>query len=348
MQPSNTFPNNQSYNGVLQPFIDALFRKPRQKGRLIGQEVATPRTDIKAIIAVDSDSNIHLLISPAPNDDSRFNRLELRGLKVAIQNWSVEGYLPQTYLDVSCSTGTIPSFQRPFLRFAEDVLFEISQIDIVPADAVYRTGMRWRKFWSQDSSTAVTQEWLYGIYGELAFLEEILKRFGKTVINSWVGPSGQDHDFQHGNYIAVEVKTSAEKPFRIHCNVRQLDPTLFKVLYVACYKVAVSESGESISELVRKIENIISDDPLMDVFYNKLVQAGYSRDSEATYNETRLEKDVAVLFLVDEIFPKITEGSFIKPPDHRISGIRYMLQLAGIRELTFDETTEDLKKLATQ
>lgn len=348
MQPLNTSHNNQSYNGILQPFIDVLFRNPRQKGRLIGQEVTTPRTNVKAIIAVDGENNIHLLLSPAPNDDSQFNRLELRSLKISIQNWSVAGYPPQTYLDIACSTGITPSFQRPFLRFAEDVLFEISQINIVPADAVYRTGTRWRKFWSQDSSTAITQEWLYGIYGELAFLEEMLKRFGETVIHSWVGPSGQDHDFQHGNYIAVEVKTSVEKPFRVHCNIRQLDPTLFKILYIACYKVVVSESGESIPELVRKIENSIGDDLLKDVFYDKLVQAGYRRDLETIYNETRLEKDAAAFFLVDEIFPKITESSFIKPPDHRISGVRYMLQLTGIRELTFDETAEDLKKLTTQ
>ena len=348
MQPSNTFPNNQSYNGVLQPFIDALFREPRQKGRLIGQEVTNPRIDVKAIIAIDGDGNIHLLISPAPDDDLRFNRLELRGLKVTAENWSVAGCPPQTYLDVSCSTGITPSFQRPFLRFAEDVLFEISKIDIVPADAVYRTGMRWRKFWSQDSSVEITPEWLYGVFGELAFLEEILKRFGKTAVHSWVGPSGQDHDFQRGNQIGVEVKTSAEKPFRIHCNIRQLDPTLFKVLYIVCYKVTLSESGESISELVRKVEDFIKDESLLDIFYEKLVMAGYRRDLEPIYNETHLEKDLAVAYFVDESFPKITEHSFVKSPDHRINDIRYTLQLTGIQELTLDEIAGDLKNLVNQ
>ena len=271
MQPSNTFPNNKSYNGVLQPFVDSFFREPGRKGRFIGQEIATQRKDIKAIIAIDGESNIHLLISPAPNDVSQFNRLELRGLKVAKQNWSVAGYPSQNYLDVSCLTGTTPSFQRPFLRFAEDVLFEIVQSDILPSDAVYRTCVRWKKFWSPDKETEVTREWVYGLFGELLFLSELIKRFDPSVIDCWMGPLGKDHDFQTGTSLAVEIKTSVEIPFRINCNIRQLDPTLFDLLYVVCYRLTSSEKGITLPELVKSIEDIISkDELLLDKFYEKL------------------------------------------------------------------------------
>lgn len=347
MKPSNMSPNKLSFGGVLQPLVESLERNPRHAGRLAGQDVViSGREDVQAIIALDADNDIHLLISPSTDDHSRLSRLDLKGLKITNREWSVAERPVQEYLDITCSTGTLPSFRRPFLRFAEDALFEISKPESLPADAVYRTGIRWRRFWSSDSAE-FTKEWLHGIFGELSFMAEIIEKSGPGLIHNWTGPQGADHDFQAGKKIAVEVKTSVEMPFRIHANLSQLDPSIFEVLYLVCYKVTSSVSGETLPELVGKIESLIGEDEsILDIFYTKLALAGYKRESETTYAENPLTRSPGAIFLINESFPKIVESSFTKPPDHRITGIRYELKITGVEELTFEQISPQLTALS--
>ena len=345
MKLSNMSHNEINFGGILQPLVESLEKNPRQRGKLSGQEVIISKKEVKAIIAVDSENNIHLLITPAPDKDNNLTKLDLKGLKIANREWAVSGNKLKKYLDISCSTGILPSFKRPFLRFAEDVLFEISDSDVSPADAVYKTGVRWRKFWSPDVETEITREWVHGLFGELLFLTDMIYRFGAGVVDSWMGPLGKDHDFQTGNDLAVEIKTSVETPFRISCNLRQLDASIFKILYIACYRLTLSEKGLSLSDLVKGIEKLMdNEESSLDKFYERLMATGYARQLEPVYNSFRLDYSPASLFLVDNNFPKITESSFINPPDHRITGIRYSLQLTGLTELKIDDIKDDLRR----
>ena len=341
--------NKISFGGILGPLVESLERKQRQPGRLVGQDVVISESNIEAIIAVDANNDIHLLISPAQGDDSRFARLDLKGLKIENHEWSVSGRSSQNYLDVSCSTGTLPAFRRPFLRFAEDVLYEISKTKNAPAEAVYRTGMKWKRFWSDGALNEITSEWLHGIAGELSFLNYAIDRFGPDVVYCWAGPGGKDHDFQTGTDLAVEVKASVDMPFKIRCNIRQLDASIFKKLYVVCYRIVSSENGITIPTLVERIEGIIADnEQVLDSFHEKLAAAGYSRQSEEAYNQHSLEISSAAVFFVDDSFPKIAENSFVIPPDHRISDIRYTVQLTGLKELSLDDIESELKLLGTE
>lgn len=347
MKQSNTSHNKIDFYGILQPITDLLEKTSRQSGKLSGQDIVMMRKNVKAIIALDGEKNIHLLIDPAPADDSRLSKLEMKGLKISVNQWAVAQRPSQDYLDISCATGTLPSFKRPFLRFAEDVLLEISQSEISPEDAVYRTGMRWKKFWSPDAETEVTREWLYGIFGELLFLKDLIERFGPEVINSWAGPGGKDHDFQTGIELAIEVKTSVEVPFQIRCNTRQLDHTLFKSLYLVCYKITSSETGIDLSSLVRNIENLINkDEGSLEKFYENLMLVGYRRHMESVYSAIRINPSEAVVLQINEVFPKIVEGSFKEPLDQRISDIRYKLRLTNLPEQSITDISGKLKLFA--
>lgn len=346
MKPSNTSRSESQFGGVLQPLVDVLRRSAKRPGHLTGQEVVIPRSDVHAIVALDTADDVHLLITPAAGDDSRFARLDLRGLRIADRDWSVIGRTPQRYLDISCSTGTSPSFLRPFLRFAEDVLYEVATPEIDPAEALYRTGLRWRRFWSPDAGAHVTEEWVRGLCGELRFLQQLVERFGAQASLSWSGPLGHDHDFQHGTEVAVEVKTSSEMPFTVHCNLRQLDPGIFSRLYLVCYRVSRSENGLSLPDLVTELEGLLgANEELLDALYRSLAGAGYRRDFESTYSEFRFEISEAAVFPVGDGFPKLTETSFSSPPDHRISNIRYSLQITGLDALSFDAVANELQTL---
>ncbi len=341
--------NEITFGGILQPLVDRLTRTPQKRGKLSGQEVVIPRKDVGVIIAVDDENNIHLLVSPAPSDLDHLSKLDLKGLKIDVKDWAVAEKPAQSYLDIFCTTGSLPSFRRPFLRFAEDVLYEVSKSQTQPSDAVYKTCIRWRKFWSPDVKTEITREWIQGMFGELSFLSSLIERFGSGVVGSWSGPVGADHDFQSGTKLAVEVKTSTETPFRIICNIHQLDDSLFKTLFIACYRITATEKGRTLSELVREIEQLMGDDETaLDVFYERLMAGGYTRQLESAYDNFRLETDDVVMFRVDNNFPKLTEKSFVRPPDHRISSIRYILELAGLKELSFNDVSGELNIFANE
>jgi hypothetical protein len=344
MKPLNMSRSEISFGGILQPLIESLQHNPRQAGRLVGQDVVvSARKDVQAVIALDSENDIHLLIAPAAADEGRFSQLELQGLKIANREWAVGGRSTQQYLDITCATGSLPSFRRPFLRFAEDVLYEISKADVSPADAAHRTVSRWRRFWSTDNSAEISTEWTHGLFGELTFLADLVQRFGSSVLDSWSGPLGKDHDFQTGIELGVEVKTSVEMPFKIQCNIRQLDPSIFQKLYIVCYNVTASESGTSLPDLVEQIESLIgNNEEAMDRFYQRLAATGYSRQLETNYRDHPTTISQAAVFHVNDIFPKIAEGSFVQPLDHRISNIRYTLQLVGIPELKISAIIQDL------
>lgn len=326
----------------MQPLLDSLSKNPRREGYLSGQDVVVPgRDDLRVVIALDSDNDTHLLISPVAID-TKFSQFDFRGLKIGSKNWIINGSSTQSYLDISCATGELPSFSRPFIKFCEDVLFEVSHAGVAPAEAVYRTGLRWKRFWTPDLRE-VTREWLYGMCGELTFLMELIQKVGPAAVKKWTGPLGKDHDFQVGTTVGIEVKVSAEMPFKIQCNIRQLDPTIFKKLYVVCYKVGDSESGTSLPDLVKRIEKLIGESlEDLDSFYERLAAAGYNRQLESVYREHAVSISSSVVFHVDSDFPKITEGDFTEPPDHRISAIRYSLQLTGLKELAFNDIADDL------
>lgn len=347
MKQSNTYHKiDASFGGILQPMVESLERNPLQSGKLVGQDIVIHnRADTQTVIALDASNNIHLLISPPADNDRRLPGIDLKGLKITNIEWTVAGRPNQLYLDVSCSTGTMPTFKRPFLRFAEDVLYEMSREGVKPADAVYITCLRWRKFWSPETGAEVTREWVHGLFGELVFLVDLIERFGSGVVDSWLGPLGKDQDFQKGTDLAVEVKTSTETPFSITCNIRQLDPDLFRQLFIVCYKLSTSETGRTLPEVVRQIESLLGgDESQLEKFYEKLTATGYQMALESFYNGFRMNHDPAVVYHVDGNFPKITEKSFVAPPDHRITGIRYTLQLTGVEKLKIDSIATQLKR----
>lgn len=344
MQQSNISHNGEiPFAGVLQTYVEALLRTPREQGRLVGQQIARLHENTVAIISIDGAGDIHLLISADDKEDLRLSNLDLRGLKITNHMLAVAGHPVRNYLDIACAVGKTPSFRRPFLRFAEDVLFEITRSVGEPRDAIYRTGMRWRRFWTTGNE-AFTIEWLHGVFGELLFIKDITERHGPGIIGFWTGPLGKDHDFQISNDLGIEVKSSVEIPFQINCNLRQLDTSIYKHLYLVCYRITSSAEGQTLPDLVIQIEKLIGEnEDALDVFYSKLAASGYRRDQEATYREITLLPEPAKVFLVDESFPKITENSFLQSPDHRISNIRYTIQLTGVQDLPLGEILGKIK-----
>lgn len=331
-----------NYAGILEPLLESLERNPPVGTHLVGQEVITARKEFGVVIALDEEQNVHFLLSPAPVNDDRFARFHLKALTIKHCEWSISGRQAMSYLDLACIGGVQPAMRRPFLSFCEDLLMELERPGTSPEDAAYRTCVRWQRFWSRDDDGVVATEWVRGLLGELRFLEYAIQSAGGSAVFAWTGPDARDHDFQTGTSVAFEVKTSANVPYTIECNLNQLDDAFFDTLYLVCFLAVRADTGEALPDAVTRIEAQLEDDEALDHFYTQLQKAGYRRHRRTDYEGLRLQMSGPEFFQVTADFPRITRGSFRTALDARVGPVRYQLQIAGVPSIAPD--AEDLVK----
>lgn len=324
-----------NYGGILEPLLTSVERGGGSgTGRLAGQHVVTPRKDVSVLLAVDGEQNVHFLLTPAPESDSRFARFNLKALTIARREWAVGGQATAPYLDLTCTGGTEPAYRRPFLGFCEDLLLDLERPGTTPQEAAFRTCSRWQRFWTVDDAGPVSVEWTRGLLGELRFLEMLVQTLGPPAVSTWTGPEAQDHDFQAMSRVAFEVKVSSTVPYTIECNINQLDSSLFNELYLVCFQAVHVEDGEAITDVIARIDAELGDDEAtVDEFYRRLHGAGYRRQRRSDYEAFRFTVDGPHYYAVGPDFPRITSASFQSPLDARIRGVRYVLQLIGVESV---------------
>lgn len=336
------------YGGIVGPLFNSLRKGSGPKAdRLLGQEVKTTRSDIRAFVAIDAEQNVHLVISPAPESDERFRRFRLRTFRIEVRDWVVADQKVQKYLDICCVTEGQEALLRPFVAFCDDLLIDLDDGISSPEAAAFRTARRWYSFWTRESSE-LSQQAIRGLIGELSFLEFLVRGHGPKALASWVGPEGQDHDFQSGHEIAFEVKTSGSIPYNIECNLNQLDRGLFDKLFLVCFKLQKSDDGVSLPELVTRVSDALKgDDAALETFGEKLALVGYNQKKDAEYSLHRYAISPAEVFPVADGFPAITLNSFVRPPDMRVLDVRYVLEISGLESSSLDASAlcADLRRL---
>jgi hypothetical protein len=321
--------------GVLHTLLESVLAGARSGGgaALSGMEVLS-RPDVSVFLAVEANDTIHFLLAPAAEHADAFARFRLRALEITNARWAVAGRAAQEYVDLRCLAGAKSAMRRPFLAFCDDILLELRRTRCTPEEAVLRTCTRWQRFWTDEEDQGFTIEWLHGLAAELSFLRDLLSTHGPKALDTWRGPEGADHDFQTGTMLAAEVKASAVMPFRIHCNLNQLDPGIFNELLLVCYLVPPAADGETLPADVATIEDILREHPdALDRFWDRLARAGYRRQAEEQYRSSPYRRSAPSIYLVNDEFPKLTVRSFVRPPDARISGLRYVVEVTGVEPL---------------
>src|SRR5262249_35908769 len=84
-------------------------------------------------------------------------------------------------------------------------------------EVVARVLAKWRRFWSQLTTPALSREEQLGLFAELWFLSVwLLPRVGAVeAVRRWRGPSAARHDFEWPGH-SVEVKATTSTRGRIH------------------------------------------------------------------------------------------------------------------------------------
>ena len=313
--------------GLLEPIWEKISKNPPGKGIYNGQQISVPRKDLKIFIAIDFEKKAYFLINPAPNKIHRLNRLSLKGLSFGLKKCEITGFKIDNYLSLSCSI-LDSSGRRPFSKFCEDILVEFIEEDNVE-NAIYKTYLRWKNFWDSPYEDAFKEEWLKGLFGELAFIYERLKKEGSRIIESWRGPEKDNYDFQ-SNSIAVEIKTTVTVPALIKINnLNQMDDSLFRNLWLVILMITASNQGENIVSLVNKIEQSIEPD-FLDIFWKKLAHAGYKRYFENSYISYGYIINEIQWYEINKNFPRIILSDFKSSLDKRIKSITYTIELSGL------------------
>lgn len=240
-------------------------------------------------------------------------------------------------LVMQISTNTVSLFSE-FHRFAEIVTEIYEQPNQTAYGAFNLAIQKWQELIS--SKSILTKDQQVGLYGELLFLNSLIKTHGPEVIVAWTGRSSDipdRHDFRF-NSIDFEIKTtkSSQRLHVIH-GLEQLQPNLEHLLYVISIKIvdAGLGSGTSLVDLVRIVRKSLENNITCGTeFEMKLKKSGY-KDLEAEhYQERFILSELPVLTLVDDKCPKITNETILyaSSPEigGRISDVQYRINFEGL------------------
>lgn len=206
---------------------------------------------------------------------------------------------------------------------------------------------RWSRFFKRHGSNRLSREGQIGLFGELWWFRQLLKRGVSisAVVKSWRSPRGEFKDFELKGRV-LEVKTTRSKePRKVQINSeRQLDDRGSISLHLLVVTVVESFSGgESLEKVARSIRDSISDDPVdLRRFNHLLRESGYLETATQDYVYTYTVKSEE-LFQIRNGFPRI-----INIPSG-LGDLRYSLQVSSCSSFSVesDEYIESLKEVET-
>jgi hypothetical protein len=334
--------------------LEAVLSTIETKGtgleRLSGKRILSKRNNVEIYLGISGDEKLHLLFSPVGGrTNEELKSVQLKNLSCTTKSWAVENSPARDYIDLSCPGNDQSPIKKPFLAFGEDIIKHIESSTDAPDLAIKRVFRRWKRFWSGGETSLPSQEWIRGLFGELLFLDKLLRKHGLHSLSRWQGPRDKPHDFS-GDTIAFEIKTSQTRPATIHIHsLSQLDNTRWSALYLVLYRLEESQSGASLCDLVRRVEqHLEKDETLLDEFWELLALAGYRRDQEHYYAKSTFLDSDPLIFEVDDAFPKLTRKDFNAALDPRVFDIRYSIELSGLSPIpaTNEKLRSDLGSMA--
>jgi len=109
------------------------------------------------------------------------------------------------YIDIQCRETRLTSV---FADFCESIASRVNDGED-PGQAVKKSLDEFRALFESAGSRVLTDAERVGLLGELWFLDGLAAR-SPGLVESWMGPLGQRHDFKAGS-TAIEIKTASKK-----------------------------------------------------------------------------------------------------------------------------------------
>ena len=205
----------------------------------------------------------------------------------------------------------IDIFTALLIDQVKNILMKNDQKEVID-DFVARL-FRWQSFF-QNNPEGLSEESQNGLFGEIWFLRNILmpRVDSLTALNSWVGPTKANQDFQLLRK-AIEVKTTTGMTEELNIsNKRQLDSTGVDHLYLLHVSLdARAGDGESLPDLVKKLRSELDEQSVI-LFEERLIDYGYLDVHSSRYGVTGYIVRKSDLFEIKGDFPRITEQNVMQ------------------------------------
>ncbi|HDX9508668.1 TPA: PD-(D/E)XK motif protein [Bacillus cereus] len=195
---------------------------------------------------------------------------------------------------------------------------------------------KWQHFFSKNRIVGLSIEEQKGLFGELIFMNSVLKNYvSPAIVDFWYGPDEDLTDY-HFPYFGVEVKTTvATKPYKVMIsNEKQLEMNNVKKLYLCSVLIENNnQEGTSINDLVIEIKNQLREFPsTIELFESKLFHIGYLEAQSDIYEENKFVVVNSYYFMIDENFPRIISSDL----PEGISNVKYQLLLDSCKDHMID------------
>lgn len=226
-----------------------------------------------------------------------------------------------------------------FNVLCEDLILSISQIsdEKLIIKELYNRIEKWKSLFENAGSQGLSPESQRGLFGELYFLRKLLSGNDLlNVVNLWMGPENQIHDFQNGD-CSVEVKTThGNNHQRIQISSeRQLDASHIENLFLFHLSLdSRHQDGETLNQMVDSVSMLLdSDSAALNKFNSKLLAAGYFNHHRELYNDTGYLTRQENCYNVEHDFPRIEELDVRQG----VGDVKYSIIVSGCQNYLISE-----------
>lgn len=280
----------------------------------------------------DESGQYHFVIEVIA--EAKRNDLEdadVNGLDIISKQYRLVGKAAKFFIDIRCS---ISAYLEEFTEVVKEISKNILEKKKSPTESVNIVIRNWKKFWANQSKEILSENDQIGLICEISILELLIKINPVNALNSWTGPLGQKHDFNFSVW-NFEVKGTRSNNHTHTINgIDQLRPSDKKSLAFISFLVSNSNNDNAISlqGIIEKIrEFTLQTRPDLIIRFNELLAgAGYSPIYSEEYRKFKIDILDAVLYKVDNLFPRLISESLIEPLSNRITAVRYDLFLDGL------------------
>lgn len=231
--------------------------------------------------------------------------------------------------------GTVArSLHRQFFHFAHAVIERVVSEELPPIAAVSLELKCFADLLEQQPLLGTERQ--VGLIGELLLLERLVKKLGIVALDSWVGHTGEPHDFRLAN-LEFEVKTtvSSRRVHTIHGH-EQLLPSAGCNLFILSVMLgpAGTSQGFSLAEKVTGLLEFFAAVPdRLSQFAAAIKDCGFHDDHRAHYTRRFVLRRPLALVPVDDRFPAISRlviQHSLGDRATRIESLRYDVNLEGL------------------
>ncbi|RVD69280.1 MAG: PD-(D/E)XK motif protein [Mesorhizobium sp.] len=314
--------NSDSPPALLLPTWEALRRDYIEAG-LPGRIVIRPSPKIELFVELGGSRLGALLALPAGSSVP----------PTTLTDVSIAEVRDGTLRCLQIATDT-PALFGTFYLLLTDVIGSLLYDGADPILALTASLSDWRTL--LQTSALLSEERQLGLLGELWLLERLIAHSGSDALDSWVGPSGQSHDFRRDSD-EFEVKTTSS-PRRVHIinGVDQLAPSPNARLHLLSIRyIDAGSGGESLPEIVDRIHRRLEIVPgAASRFSDKLNALGYRSGDAVHYSRRRRIADQPRLIAVGDGVPRLTAEALSDLPNRfatpRISDVVYRVDVDGM------------------